>query len=243
MGGIVGAAVVYANYFHAIDLFEGHGVRTLSTASLFSTYSVGLPFESRALSSGSQCYCRYQARLHDKCVLLLFRISRNNGPCVYRLRHERQEQLPTTCWARSAGSIYSHLGNRNISGNGDRYVLIPLAVFFAFAWSNNPERLRDKSGSWSWTALAYSNGGVWERSIHVQKVKLRFSVSGFPAEFFCFPSQYWLWCPILAPILGAQCAALIYDAGIYVGDDSILNKPYAISYWDTPQRLNLNYLQ
>lgn len=147
MGGIVGAAVVYANYFHAIDLFEGHGVRTLSTASLFSTYSVGLPFESRALSSGSQCYCRYQARLHDKCVLLLFRISRNNGPCVYRLRHERQEQLPTTCWARSAGSIYSHLGNRNISGNGDRYVFIPLAVFFAFAWSNNPERLRDKSGS------------------------------------------------------------------------------------------------
>ena len=71
LGGIVGAAVVYANYFHAIDLFEGHGVRTLSTASLFSTYSVSLPFSSRVTSAGSQRYFRYQARLHDKCVLLL----------------------------------------------------------------------------------------------------------------------------------------------------------------------------
>lgn len=41
LGGIVGAAIVYANYFHAIDIFEGgRGVRTLSTASLFSSYTV-----------------------------------------------------------------------------------------------------------------------------------------------------------------------------------------------------------
>ena len=41
MGGLVGAAVVYANYFHAIDIFEGgRGVRTLKTAGLFSTYAV-----------------------------------------------------------------------------------------------------------------------------------------------------------------------------------------------------------
>lgn len=43
MGGLVGAALVYANYIHAIDLFEGgRHVRTLNTASLFSTYSVSL---------------------------------------------------------------------------------------------------------------------------------------------------------------------------------------------------------
>lgn len=42
LGGIVGAAVVYGNYFHAIDLFEGHGVRTLKTAGLFATYSVSV---------------------------------------------------------------------------------------------------------------------------------------------------------------------------------------------------------
>lgn len=41
LGGLVGAALVYANYFHAIDIFEGgRGIRTLSTASLFSTYAV-----------------------------------------------------------------------------------------------------------------------------------------------------------------------------------------------------------
>ena len=41
MGGLVGAALIYANYFHAIDIFEGgRGIRTLKTASLFSTYAV-----------------------------------------------------------------------------------------------------------------------------------------------------------------------------------------------------------
>ncbi len=41
MGGVVGAAITYANYFHAIDIFEGGpGIRTIKTASLFSTYAV-----------------------------------------------------------------------------------------------------------------------------------------------------------------------------------------------------------
>ena len=42
MGGLCGAAMVYANYFHAIDLFEGgRGIRTVpGTASIFSTYAV-----------------------------------------------------------------------------------------------------------------------------------------------------------------------------------------------------------
>jgi aquaglyceroporin related protein, other eukaryote len=43
MGGLVGAAMIYANYFHAIDVYEGgRGVRTLRTASLFATYAVSL---------------------------------------------------------------------------------------------------------------------------------------------------------------------------------------------------------
>jgi len=48
---------------------------------------------------------------------------------------------------------------------------------------------------------------------------------GYGKKVFTFRNQYWLWCPVLAPILGAQCAALIYDAAIYTGEDSILNKP------------------
>ncbi|KAE9395433.1 aquaporin [Gymnopus androsaceus JB14] len=38
MGGLIGAAIVYANYFHAIDIVEGRGVRTLTTAGNFGTY-------------------------------------------------------------------------------------------------------------------------------------------------------------------------------------------------------------
>jgi aquaglyceroporin related protein len=41
LGALVGAAIIYANYFHAIDIYEGgRGIRTQATASLFSTYAV-----------------------------------------------------------------------------------------------------------------------------------------------------------------------------------------------------------
>lgn len=40
LGATTGAALVYLNFFHAINLVEGHGVRTLATARLFSTYAV-----------------------------------------------------------------------------------------------------------------------------------------------------------------------------------------------------------
>lgn len=43
IGAWLGAIIVFANYFHAIDIFEGQkGRRTLSTASLFGTYAVSL---------------------------------------------------------------------------------------------------------------------------------------------------------------------------------------------------------
>ena len=42
LGGVCGAGVAYANYIHAIDLFEGgRHIRTVpGTAGLFSTYAV-----------------------------------------------------------------------------------------------------------------------------------------------------------------------------------------------------------
>ncbi|KAK7032631.1 hypothetical protein VNI00_012895 [Paramarasmius palmivorus] len=41
MGGLVGAALIYANYIHAIDIVEGgRTIRTLKTAGLFSTYAL-----------------------------------------------------------------------------------------------------------------------------------------------------------------------------------------------------------
>ena len=49
-GGFVGAALVYANYFHAIDIFEGGHNRTQATASLFATFAVSLLFLHSSLS-------------------------------------------------------------------------------------------------------------------------------------------------------------------------------------------------
>ena len=48
LGGIVGAAIVYGNYFHAINIFEGgSSIRTLKTAGLFAVYPV------RAIEKGN----------------------------------------------------------------------------------------------------------------------------------------------------------------------------------------------
>lgn len=41
VGATIGAALAYAQYIHAIDLFEGgSGLRTKATASLFVSYPV-----------------------------------------------------------------------------------------------------------------------------------------------------------------------------------------------------------
>jgi len=46
MGGLIGAAITYGIYFHAIDIFEGPGIRTLETAGIFATFSVRLQISS-----------------------------------------------------------------------------------------------------------------------------------------------------------------------------------------------------
>ena len=41
LGGICGAAIVYGDYIHAIDAFEGgRDIRTLATAGFFGTFAV-----------------------------------------------------------------------------------------------------------------------------------------------------------------------------------------------------------
>jgi aquaglyceroporin related protein len=45
MGGVVGAGLVYGQYIHAIDIFEGgRHIRTQATASLFSSFAVSAYF-------------------------------------------------------------------------------------------------------------------------------------------------------------------------------------------------------
>ena len=42
---------------------------------------------------------------------------------------------------------------------------------------------------------------------------------------FTFRNQYWLWCPVIGPIVGALVGTFIYDALFFTGSESILNKP------------------
>lgn len=72
LGAFLAAAILYANYFHAIDAFEGKGVRTVSgTAGLFATYAV-CPFKclcSLNLSDIINHFCglvRLYAKLYVK---------------------------------------------------------------------------------------------------------------------------------------------------------------------------------
>lgn len=81
MGGVVGAALTYAQYIHAIDIFEGgRHIRTQATAGLFSSFAVSVcfgvwiyrpsPVEIQ-LSDASNIYI---ARLSDTSIMLLLRI-------------------------------------------------------------------------------------------------------------------------------------------------------------------------
>jgi len=53
---------------------------------------------------------------------------------------------------------------------------------------------------------------------------------GYGSQVFNFRNQYWLWCPILGPIFGMIVAAFCYDALLYKGPDSILNKPCVLLF-------------
>ena len=53
---------------------------------------------------------------------------------------------------------------------------------------------------------------------------------GYGREVFNYRNQYWLWCPILGPIFGMMSAAFFYDAFLYKGPESILNKPYVLLF-------------
>ncbi|KAM5541376.1 hypothetical protein V8D89_004930 [Ganoderma adspersum] len=58
--------------------------------------------------------------------------------------------------------------------------------------------------------------------------RLLTAMVGYGAPVFTFRSQYWLWCPVLAPIVGALVGTFLYDLFFYSGTDSILSRPYVM---------------
>ncbi|KAF8639161.1 hypothetical protein AX17_001649 [Amanita inopinata Kibby_2008] len=166
MGGLVGAALVYANYFHAIDIFEGgRGVRTLKTAGLFSTY---------ALDYMTSVSCFFSEFLAAAVLMLvvLGTIDKYNAP-------------PPTG-------------------------LFPLVIFLVILGIGN--------------ALGMETGYAINPARDLGP-RLLTSMVGYGKAVYTFRNQYWLWCPIIAPILGAQAGTMFYDIFLYNGNDSITNKP------------------
>ncbi|KAJ7134848.1 aquaporin-like protein [Mycena epipterygia] len=166
LGGLVGAALVYANYYHAISIFEGgDDVRTLSTASLFSTYALSY------MTSVSAFFSEFLAT----AVLV-----------VVVLAIGDQKNLPPPAGLAPLVLFLLILGIGACLGMETGYAINP-------ARDLGPRIL---------TAMV-----------------------GYGKQVFTFRNQYWLWCPIIAPILGAQAGAIFYDAFIYLGDESPFNKP------------------
>uniref|UniRef100_A0A0W0FQ63 Putative aquaporin 4 n=1 Tax=Moniliophthora roreri TaxID=221103 RepID=A0A0W0FQ63_MONRR len=56
------------------------------------------------------------------------------------------------------------------------------------------------------------------------------SMVGYGSMVYSFRNQYWLWCPVIAPVCGALTGALFYDLFLYDGDDNRVKawfcKPY-----------------
>ncbi|KAI9569923.1 major intrinsic protein superfamily membrane channel protein [Boletus coccyginus] len=167
LGGICGAGIVYANYYHAINLYEGGtNIRTISgTGGLFGTYAADY------MTSVSSFFAEFLGAAM-LIIMILVATDKQNGP------------LPPG--------------------------VLPLAIFFTI--------LAIGSG------LGMETGGALNPARDLGP-RILTAMVGYGKAVFDFRNQYWLWCPILGPILGMQMGALVYDTLIYTGSDSVVNKP------------------
>jgi len=167
MGGIVGAAIAYANYFHAINIYEGgDNIRTLKTAGLFAVYPLDYMTNVSAFFS---------------------------------------EFLAT---AFLVIAVFSMCDRQNM---GTPKGLGPLVIFMVFV------------------AITVSLGMETSFGINPARdlgPRILTSMVGYGREVYNFRRQYWLWCEVMAPFLGATAGALVYDALVYTGTDSPLSKPW-----------------
>ncbi|KAH6910635.1 aquaporin-like protein, partial [Coprinopsis sp. MPI-PUGE-AT-0042] len=160
LGSLVGAAIIYGSYFHAIDIFEGAGIRTQATAGIFATFS--LPY----MSAASSFFAEFLATGILAMMILAMTDKRNMSP---------------------------------IPG------LFPVAIFLLLVGVGTSLGMQ--------TAYALNPARDFGPRIFL-------AMAGYGKAIFTFKNHYWLWCPILGPICGAQAGAFVYD--FFLNDDSTL---------------------
>ncbi|PFH53220.1 hypothetical protein AMATHDRAFT_1300 [Amanita thiersii Skay4041] len=164
LGSFSAAAVLYGNYYHAIDQFEGgDGSRTSNTSGLFGTHALDYM---------------------------------TNIGCFFN------EFLSTTVFLIG---LLTLLDKRNRVPSG----LIPVGVFilvFGIA-----------------ACLGMQTGFAINPARDLGP-RLLTSIVGYGRQVYNYRNQYWIWCPILGPIMGAQAGTIIYDTFVYTGRDSLISK-------------------
>jgi len=165
MGGLVGTAIVYANYFHAIDIVEGNGIRTLKTAGLFSTY---------ALDYMTPASCFFSEFLITALLVMLVIATSDKG--------------------------------NSAPPSGTQ----PIALFLVIVGIS--------------AALGMETGFALNPARDFG-ARLLTSMVGYGKDVYTYRDHYWLWCPILAPLLGAQFGIMFYDGFLYNGEDGRFNQP------------------
>jgi len=54
--------------------------------------------------------------------------------------------------------------------------------------------------------------------------RLLTAMVGYGKQVFTFRNQYWIWCPIMGPILGSMFGAFVYDAFLYTGEENVVTR-------------------
>ncbi|KAF8916599.1 putative aquaporin 5 [Mucidula mucida] len=165
MGGIFGAALVYANYYQAINIYEGgRGIRTLKTAGFFGTYAIDY------INNAGAFFSEFLGTF-----LLVLMILATTDP-------------------------------RNAPPGGLPVPIVLFLTLFALG-----------------VCFGYETGFAVNPARDLGP-RILTSIAGWGGQVYSFRNQYWIWCPVLAPFLGAQTAAIMYDTFLYQGEDSRINR-------------------
>ncbi|KAJ7928118.1 aquaporin [Mycena leptocephala] len=203
LGGLVGAGLVYANYYHAINIFEGGPhVRTLATASLQVLYL--------------------------RCVFP--RGSSNPDLFAFKLNYMTSVSCFFSEFLATAVLLVVVLAINDKKNMPPPAGLAPLVLFILIlgigaclgmetAYAINPARDLGPR-------LLTSMVGYGKQVYTYRKSPLLVNPAVFTDVSELTPVHR-LWCPIIAPILGAQAGCMFYDAFLYTGEESPFNKPNA----------------